>query len=96
MRVQGVKIRASGFPSSKVPGVKGVLHFGALVLYLFVFLCRRLQRIIFIDDNEKARLIVNNFPWFTAWKFIKLQEVTISTSNKNAYSPGHITIVENG
>jgi hypothetical protein len=49
-----------------------------------------------IDDSEKACLIVNNFPCFTAWKFVKLQEVTISTSNKNAYSPGHITIVENG
>ena len=33
---------------------------------------------------------------FSAWKYVKLQEVTISTNPKNAYSNGYISLVENG
>eukprot|EP00093_Oithona_nana_P013146 13146.XXX_209624_207241_1 [CDS] Oithona nana genome sequencing. len=32
----------------------------------------------------------------SAWKFVKLHEVTISTNPKNAYSAGHITLVKDG
>ena len=36
------------------------------------------------------------FEIFSAWKFVKLHEVTISTNPKNAYSAGHITLVKDG
>ena len=32
---------------------------------------------------------------FSAWKFIKLLEVTVSPDPKNGYAPGHINLVEN-
>lgn len=32
----------------------------------------------------------------SAWKYVRLQEVTISTSSRNAYDSGFITLVENG
>jgi len=46
-----------------------------------------------IGTKLQLRATINNE---SAWKFVRLQEVTISTSKSSAYAPGHITLVENG
>ena len=37
-----------------------------------------------------------HFFFYLAWKYVKLQEVTISTNPKDAYSNGHIMLVKDG